>query len=115
MVQDKINPRSSNGSRGATEPPSFSHNRIHQLDQAVRSLVLPSSTTASSLDPVPTEDEDSEVPHPEFRINEWGSLLKGHEAHQKDRLHGDPLPGGYLWGDLMLFELFRGVQRAGMY
>lgn len=112
---DKINPRSSNGSRGATEPPSFSHNRIHQLDQAVRSLVLPSSTTASSLDPVPTEDEDSEVPHPEFRINEWGSLLKGHEAHQKDRLHGDPLPGGYLWGDLMLFELFRGVQRAGMY
>ncbi|GAA6060986.1 hypothetical protein JCM10212_000672 [Sporobolomyces blumeae] len=113
---DKINPRSSNASRGATEPPSFSHNRIHQLDQAVRSLVLPSSATPTSMDPLATEDEEdaehSDVPHPEFRINEWGTILKGHEAHQKDRLHGDPLPGGYLWGDIMLYELFRGVERA---
>ncbi|GAA5979680.1 hypothetical protein JCM5350_003810 [Sporobolomyces pararoseus] len=108
---DKINPRTSNGSRGASEPPSFSHNRIHQLDQAVRSLVLPSSTSTSSLDPLPT-DEETDIPHPEFRINEWGTLLKGHEAHQKDRLHGDPLPGGYVWADIMLYELARGVQRA---
>ncbi|GAA6022874.1 hypothetical protein JCM11491_007027 [Sporobolomyces phaffii] len=112
---DKINPGSSNGSRGATEPPSFSHNRIHQLDQAVRSLVLPSSGPLASLDPLAQDDDDAagtDVPHPEFRINEWGTLLKGHEAHQKDRLHGDPLPGGYVWADVMLYELFRGVQKA---
>ncbi|GAA5939395.1 uncharacterized protein JCM15063_004510 [Sporobolomyces koalae] len=115
---DKINPRTTNGSRGATEPPSFSHNRIHQLDQAVRSLVLPSASSAASSAVSThspsglTDDLESDVPHPEFRLNEWGTILKGHEAHQKDRLHGDPLPGGYLWGDIMLHELYQGVQRA---
>ncbi|GAA5907061.1 hypothetical protein JCM5296_006580 [Sporobolomyces johnsonii] len=105
---DKINPRSANATGAASEPPTFSHNRIHQLDQAVRSLVLPpaSATSASS------DDAAADVPHPEFRINEWGTLLKGHEAHQKDRLHGDPLPGGYLWADVMLAELYRGVQKS---
>ncbi|GAA5865733.1 hypothetical protein JCM8547_002760 [Rhodosporidiobolus lusitaniae] len=102
---DKINPRTSNGTT-SSEPAMFSHNRIHQLDKAVRTLVLPSSSSTSS----PGEVED--VPHPEFRLNEWGNLLKGHEAHQKDRLHGDPLPGGYLWGETMLYELWRGVQRS---
>ncbi|GAA5913638.1 uncharacterized protein JCM6883_004033 [Sporobolomyces salmoneus] len=109
---DKINPRTSDNSRGATEPPSFSHNRIHQLDQAVRSLVLPSSSSATSSVDSASSDEETDIPHPEFRINEWGTLLKGHEAHQKDRLHGDPLPGGYVWADVMLYELWRGVQRA---
>ena len=93
--QDKISP-SSNSSE-PVEPPSFSHNRIYQLDQAVRTLVLP-TTVGDEIEP---------APHSDFRINEWGPILKGHEAHQRDRLHGDPLPGGYIWGDVMLYEMFR--------
>ncbi|GAA5820675.1 hypothetical protein JCM11251_003107 [Rhodosporidiobolus azoricus] len=111
---DKINPRSAESS-AATEPAFFSHNRINQLDQAVRSLVLPSSASASSpsSSPSPADQADeADVPHPEFRLNEWGNLLKGHDAHQKDRLHGDPLPGGYVYGDILLYELWRGVQRS---
>jgi hypothetical protein len=86
----------------------FAHNRIHQLDQAIRSLVLPPSPSPGSS----PSSLDIEVPHPEFRLNEWGNLLKGHEAHQKDRLHGDPLPGGYLYGETMLYEMWRGVQAS---
>ncbi|GAA6041122.1 hypothetical protein JCM8097_004126 [Rhodosporidiobolus ruineniae] len=103
---DKINPRSSNDTGLSSEPIMFSHNRISQLDAAARSLVLPPSTPETAGEQVP------DVPHPEFRLNEWGNLLKGHEAHQKDRLHGDPLPGGYVFGDLMLYELWRGVLRS---
>ncbi|GAA5902560.1 hypothetical protein JCM6882_009317 [Rhodosporidiobolus microsporus] len=110
---DKINPRSAESTSGS-EPAYFSHNRINQLDQAVRSLVLPPSPTPSSSPRVASPDDQAEVdvPHPEFRLNEWGNLLKGHDAHQKDRLHGDPLPGGYLWSDVMLYELWRGLQRS---
>lgn len=83
-LQDKIAPRVN--TTASLEPPSFSHNRIYQLDQAVRTLVLP--TTVG--------EETEPAPHADFRINEWGPILKGQEAHQRDRLHGDPLPGGEL-------------------
>lgn len=104
--QDKINPRTSNSTIGA-EPAMFSHNRIHQLDQAIRSLVVPPAPSSSS-----PGEQPADVPHPEFRLNEWGNLLKGHEAHQRDRLHGDPLPGGAVWVQTMLYELWRGVQAS---
>lgn len=120
FLQDKIAPRS----RAAPVvpdvlPPVFAHNRIYQLDQAVRSLIVP-STVGKVVSP---------APHSDFRINEWGPILKGHEAHQKDRLHGQALPGSYIWGDstssasfaletaadsaplVMLFELWKGVSR----
>ncbi|SCZ88098.1 BZ3500_MvSof-1268-A1-R1_Chr2-1g04188 [Microbotryum saponariae] len=98
---EKIAPRQSN-STALPEPPFFSHARINQLDEAVRSLLLPTEIGDLSL----------EAPHPDFRLNEWGTMLKGHEAHQLDRIHGDPLPGGYLWADVMLYELWRGVMHS---
>ncbi|GAA5999828.1 hypothetical protein JCM10207_005929 [Rhodosporidiobolus poonsookiae] len=111
---DKINPRSANAS--TSEPVMFSHNRIQQLDQAIRSLVHPSTSAPASSPSISPSDsldaDDVGVPHPEFRINEWGNLLKGHEAHQRDRLHGDPLPGGVVWADTMLYNFFEGVKRS---
>ncbi|SGY20566.1 BQ5605_C016g08095 [Microbotryum silenes-dioicae] len=98
---EKIAPRQRN-STALPEPPFFSHARINQLDEAVRSLLLPTEIGDLSL----------EAPHPDFRLNEWGTMLKGHEAHQLDRIHGDPLPGGYLWADVMLYELWRGVMHS---
>lgn len=80
----------------------FSHNRIHQLDQAVRTLILP---TVSALDPT----VNIPAPYSDYRMNEWGTILKGHEAHQKDRLHGQSLPGSFIWSEIFLFELWRGV------
>ncbi|GAA6040237.1 hypothetical protein JCM8097_004199 [Rhodosporidiobolus ruineniae] len=41
-----------------------------------------------------------------LRVDEWGSLMRGQEATMEN-IHTPPLPGGYLWGDMMLFELRR--------
>ncbi|GJN90899.1 hypothetical protein Rhopal_003913-T1 [Rhodotorula paludigena] len=111
---DKINPRTANDSALAVS--YFSPNRIRQLDEAVRTLVLPSSAASpASSSPVVGSAEDdaaAEVPHPEFRLNEFGTLLQGHEAHAKDRLHGVPTYAHVLWSDIMLYELWR-AERAG--
>lgn len=48
-----------------------------------------------------------------LRINEWGALLSGHPDRFRDFLHPSPLPGGYLWGDIMLDELQRARSRQG--
>lgn len=125
ISQDKISTRSLNVT-DSLPPSSFSHNRVFQLDQAIRSLVLPTTDA---------EGTSIAAPHSDFRLNEWGKILKGHEAHQKDRLHGDPLPGGtlpllsrgmsgdtdsaprfagYLWADIMLYELHHAVKVADM-
>ncbi|GAA5901768.1 hypothetical protein JCM5296_005401 [Sporobolomyces johnsonii] len=39
-----------------------------------------------------------------IRVDEWGALMRGHTM---DKVHTPPLPGGYIWGDLMLYELRR--------
>ncbi|KAL7419370.1 hypothetical protein Q5752_006208 [Cryptotrichosporon argae] len=46
-------------------------------------------------------------------INHWGEVLRGMEDHQDDFLHPGPSVGGYLWGDIMLFELREALIRAG--
>lgn len=97
-LQDKISaPRSTNST--LPTPSYFSHKRISQLDDAIRSLVVP--TIAGDIT-IP-------APHSDFRLNEWGSIMRGQEAHQKDRLHGQPLPGSYVWGDILLYEMARGL------
>ncbi|KAK4047261.1 hypothetical protein OIV83_005565 [Microbotryomycetes sp. JL201] len=102
---DKISRRDATGS---IEQPYFPHNRIYQLDQAVRTLMVPATPVgggASSSSPTA-----SPAPYSDFRISEWGTIMKGHQAHHRDRLHGDPLPGGYVWSDIMLYELFRAAK-----
>ncbi|GAA6060106.1 hypothetical protein JCM10212_003514 [Sporobolomyces blumeae] len=39
-------------------------------------------------------------------IDEWGTLMRGQE-HSMNKVHTPPLPGGYLWGDVMLYFLQR--------
>ncbi|KAK4047959.1 hypothetical protein OIO90_005997 [Microbotryomycetes sp. JL221] len=95
---DKISKRNLSST---IEQPFFPHNRIYQLDQAVRTLMTSAHVDIASSGHVP--------PYGDFRISEWGPILKGHQAHQLDRLHGDPLPGGYVWSDIMLYELSRGI------
>lgn len=46
------------------------------------------------------------------RVDEWGALMRGQE-HTMEKIHTPPLPGGYLWGDIMLFELRRLVTDTG--
>ncbi|KAL8290289.1 hypothetical protein RQP46_003228 [Phenoliferia psychrophenolica] len=40
-----------------------------------------------------------------LRIDEWGQLMLGQEMHFKDHLHPLPLPGSFLWGNMMLDKL----------
>ncbi|BGO91602.1 hypothetical protein NBRC10512_008049 [Rhodotorula toruloides] len=47
-----------------------------------------------------------------LRFDEWGALMRGQEhtmVHEGNAVYTPPLPGGYVWGDLMLFELRRAV------
>lgn len=48
-----------------------------------------------------------------LRVNEIGRLLTGQDAHFKDFLHPNPVPGSYLWAEIMLYELKRAVAGAG--
>ncbi|TIA89317.1 hypothetical protein E3P99_02107 [Wallemia hederae] len=70
--------------------PYFHSNRLFQLDQAARFVV---------------ESEQFD----DIRLNEWGRLMFGQHAHQIDQLHPSMLPGGWLWGDTMLYELRKAV------
>ncbi|KAM0747583.1 hypothetical protein T439DRAFT_328814 [Meredithblackwellia eburnea MCA 4105] len=40
-----------------------------------------------------------------LRVDEWGSLMLGMEKYFRDDLHPKQLPGGYLWGNMMLHQL----------
>lgn len=48
-----------------------------------------------------------------LRVSNHGKLLEGQENHFRDLLHANAVPGSYLWGDVMLFELKRAVAREG--
>ncbi|TIC21719.1 cation efflux protein [Wallemia mellicola] len=72
--------------------PYFHSNRLFQLEQATRHVLS-------------QPDYQDQV-----RINEWGHLMFGQHAHQIDQLHPSMLPGGWLWGDTMLYELRRAVE-----
>ncbi|WWC98232.1 hypothetical protein V866_005123 [Kwoniella sp. B9012] len=41
----------------------------------------------------------------------WGRKMMGMEDHQKDDLHQNLLPGGYLWADMMLYDLREAVTK----
>ncbi|BGP16395.1 hypothetical protein JCM10213_004048 [Rhodosporidiobolus nylandii] len=41
-----------------------------------------------------------------IRVDEWGALMRGQEATM-DGIFTPALPGGYVWGDIMLYELRR--------
>ncbi|KAK4703089.1 hypothetical protein P7C70_g3134, partial [Phenoliferia sp. Uapishka_3] len=48
-----------------------------------------------------------------LRVNNAGHLLRGQEHHFRDLLHPAMIPGSYLWGDVMLYELKRAVMAVG--
>jgi len=48
-----------------------------------------------------------------LRVNEIGKLLTGQDNHFKDFLHPNPVPGSFLWGEIILYELKRAVAGAG--
>lgn len=47
--------------------------------------------------------EHDDLSHGPIRIDEWGALMLGQE-HLMNGMHTPALPGGYIWGDIMLFE-----------
>ncbi|TIB60445.1 hypothetical protein E3P78_03154 [Wallemia ichthyophaga] len=75
------------------DKPYFHLNRLFQLDQAARYVLQ-------------KEEFDG------VGLNEWGRLMFGQHAHQIDQLHPSMLPGGWLWGDTMLYELRKATLRA---
>ncbi|GAA5879793.1 hypothetical protein JCM16303_004182 [Sporobolomyces ruberrimus] len=48
-----------------------------------------------------------------IRIDEIGRLLEGQQNHFRDFLHPSALPGSYVWGEILLYELKRAYYRVG--
>ncbi|KAK8844077.1 hypothetical protein IAR55_006871 [Kwoniella newhampshirensis] len=42
-------------------------------------------------------------------VSKWGELIIGTEDQQRDDLHPSLLPGGYLWADMLLYDLREAV------
>ncbi|GAA5896754.1 hypothetical protein JCM6882_005027 [Rhodosporidiobolus microsporus] len=40
-----------------------------------------------------------------LRVDEWGSLMLGQSLHFRDEVHPNPLPGSYLYGNMVLQQL----------
>lgn len=98
--QDKTAATKSNG----TSVAYFAHERVSQLNEALRSLSTDRTT-------YPANGKQYEAPGLGFSINDFGRILKGHPPHQTDRLHGEPVPGGYVWADTMLYNLWKASQK----
>ncbi|KAL7418625.1 hypothetical protein Q5752_007083 [Cryptotrichosporon argae] len=77
-------------------------NRLEPLHQAALSAVLDHSDA--------TADEAAVLRN--VGINHWGELMLGTEDWQIDSMHPMALPGGYLWSDILLFELREAVARS---
>ncbi|CAH7668780.1 hypothetical protein BY996DRAFT_4579330 [Phakopsora pachyrhizi] len=75
-------------------------NRVFQLDQLARFNI----ENLKKVDPILKK---------RLRLDEWGALMLGQEHHYRDVLHVGALPGGALWGDVMLWELKRAVEKRG--
>ncbi|GAA5950735.1 hypothetical protein JCM3765_000593 [Sporobolomyces pararoseus] len=99
--------------------------RVFQLDSLARKVIsdlkLSSSSSSSSsssvsspspplssLDEFP-DREDLGLTH-RLRIDESGKLMLGQEHLFRDLLHPLPVPGSWIWGDIMLYELKRAVE-----
>ncbi|BGP55846.1 hypothetical protein JCM8202_002655 [Rhodotorula sphaerocarpa] len=82
-----------------TDVPYFAHARVDQMNDVMRSLARKNAHAAS------TPRAPYQAPGSGFSVNEFGRVLKGYRPHQTDRLHGEPVPGGYVWADMMLYEL----------
>lgn len=48
-----------------------------------------------------------------LRIDRSGELILGQEMYFRDLLHPLAVPGSYVWGDVMLYELKRAVEKVG--
>ncbi|POW00473.1 hypothetical protein PSTT_13103 [Puccinia striiformis] len=77
------------------------YDRVNQIDQLAR----------YNVEKLKREEPNLE---PRLRIDEWGALMLGQEHHFRDVMHVRELPGGVLWGDLMLWELRRAVKKRGL-
>ncbi|GAA5887903.1 hypothetical protein JCM6882_000795 [Rhodosporidiobolus microsporus] len=100
--------------------------RVFALDSLSRKVISDlrlsqssssSSSSPSSLSPShplssfsePEEQEDLGLAH-RLRMDESGRLMLGQEHLFRDLLHPLPVPGSWLWADVMLYELKRAVE-----
>ena len=92
-AQDKTSSRSTSSNDSNNAAPYFAHERVDQINSIMRSQASKRTTHESSV--------GYEAPGAGFRISEFGNVLKGYQPHQT----GEPVPGSYLWADMMLYEL----------
>ncbi|GAA5855842.1 hypothetical protein JCM9279_003335 [Rhodotorula babjevae] len=95
--------------------PTFLHNMRDSL-QSVRERLFPHEALDEVRAAKEARQRDDETDYgfdERLRVDEIGKLLEGQEHHYRDFLHPDVLPGSYIWGEIILYELKRAVGRVG--
>ncbi|KAH8083497.1 hypothetical protein HD553DRAFT_350493 [Filobasidium floriforme] len=90
-------------------------NQLPRANSLVRFVQLRQTLEAALRGPPaePTEWCDADCVREQYEsaksvsIGRWGDHMLGMERYMLDALHPAALPGGYLWGDMMLYELYR--------
>ena len=96
--------------------------RVFALDSLARKLIADLQAEAHPDHahlPAPkagaaTGEDDEDLGLDErLRVDMSGALMLGQEHHFRDLLHPEAVPGSYLWGDVLLYELKRAVEKVG--
>ncbi|BGP49632.1 hypothetical protein JCM10450v2_005533 [Rhodotorula kratochvilovae] len=95
--------------------PTFLHNVLDSL-QGMRERYFPREALdeLNAVKEARQHDDPTDYGFDErIRVDEIGKLLEGQEHHYRDFLHPDVLPGAYIWGEIILYELKRAFYRIG--
>ncbi|GAA5843635.1 hypothetical protein JCM9279_000818 [Rhodotorula babjevae] len=90
--------------RASQDPPSTSSS--HRIASSSPASAAP---PLSSLADEPLEAEDLGLAH-RLRVDDSGKIMLGQEHLFRDLLHPLPVPGSWVWGNVMLYELKRAVE-----
>ncbi|SGY20852.1 BQ5605_C016g08156 [Microbotryum silenes-dioicae] len=90
------------------------YNRVFALDNLARKVVLDLQNGVTTAMDAHHGSHDVDLNLGErLRLDESGRLMLGQEQLFRDLLHPLAIPGSYLWGNIMLYELKRAVKGIG--
>ncbi|KAI5480761.1 hypothetical protein MNV49_007167 [Pseudohyphozyma bogoriensis] len=94
--------------------------RVHQLDSLALKVVSDLESEYTNFHPGDRYHSHSDEGSNEdlglderLRIDYSGHLMAGQDLHFRDLLHPNALPGSWLWGNVMLYELKRATMKIG--
>ncbi|WWD21267.1 hypothetical protein CI109_105751 [Kwoniella shandongensis] len=85
------------------------HQKPQRPQQKLNRLMPLHLAAMSAMEDMEDASPDQKKAMRDIGISKWGELIMGTEDHQRDDLHPNLLPGGYLWADMMMYDLREAV------